>query len=321
MIEMLSPEPSFQAAVPANIYRLEGDALKQWWQTSRGTGVNKYRNFALIGGFQFLFFLPVFAALTWQIYPKVMLEQVPVMLAAWTVMFIMFVLMCRRHLKTILAVQLTEEGLLLQSLCFLKRRIFWSEVRDFFPLQNNDYLLVGKDGEQFILSSELQNKDELFEKIRNKLGNPAPAFDCNFRVSNECIDSMFFHIGGLSVAMIFLVKQTLLAGHALDLYQLIFLAVICMVVAFSVWIHFSKLAHLVRCSASSLFLSTGRSSCTIAADQFVGVSKIGAYLLLKTRNNWFLLAPAAFTVEQQRQLQRKMQQLESNRSASNRLIS
>jgi hypothetical protein len=274
-------------------HQLQGDALKQWWQASKGKdkAKDKYANAALRSHVMFLTSLPFFMVMYFfsgYPYPET-IKTILLAAAIGVLDWPLFWSVVQRHLRRILEVCETEDGLLLKSL-FFERKVSWYELSDFFPLQNGDYLFCCRGGEQFMLSSDLTDSAQLFELIANKVGRQSESYDLNYYVPMNLIDSSIMACFAVMAACLIPLVQWLLngSGSLTNSLSLIIGAVIALVAGFVWRLHLTKVAELTRVGKSSVFIQTRSGTRVIPLEQITSVKRLGIYVLVRTRNGFWL---------------------------------
>ncbi len=291
---MVSEENALPMPTGASVHRLQGKALKQWWQISSGKSKDAYKNNAMRSYLVFLATLPFGSALLWYIGG---VDCAKTLLCAFVVWLIQFLLLCwvvRRHLCHVLEVRASEDGLELRSLLF-KRKIRWMDIADFFPTGNNhsgynEFVLDCTNGDEFYLSKELTDSSKLFDLINQKRSRPAVSYALNHQLLYGLIDSAIGAVFAVTVAIVFALIGPHITKAAqwnpcdfaiIVIFALVFVPYFCLQII--------KMPELVRVGHSGLKIRTRWQSKVIPWDQVTKITKIGTWLIVQSRQGWFIM--------------------------------
>lgn len=285
-------------------HRLEGVALKRWWQVKDFFSVklckpleeDKFRNRAIQQQLMFFMTLPfglgiyIYAAATtnktgdWNIVWEFMLLNFCFIVA----LLVHLLLNLKKHLYRALEVDVTETGLELRS-TFFRRTLRWDQIGDSYVNQDGDLILESSTGEEFILSAELSDFDTLSRVVEKRSPKKTAQFSYNNRVPNEYFDSF-------SAACLAVVIALLAVGVRPGVNMETFLPALagsvvgCFVIAAIRQFHMRRMVRLVRLGNSSILLATSNDKKEIAWERIVSVKKLGSLFLVKTNSDWFMVA-------------------------------
>jgi hypothetical protein len=288
------------------VYRIEGKALQQWWQVDAFLSVKKkpdtlYTNHAARCAFLFLLTVPVYiymGATHNQWHAGGQIRFIALGLVTWFSGLCAFALVARRHLRLLLEVRLSDEGLDLNSL-FLHRKIRWLDVVDFFPSGNSlvghkEFVLNCRNGEQFILSADLTNSDELVAQINRRMAPATTSFDSSIRTGDGFFDMPATMMGfALLLAVLIGPIRWLLFTSQITTAGIIANCVIP--ASFAIiplawwWFIRTKVPQLIRIGSSGISLQTRANKYLVRWDEVTAIRKIGFLLLLRSRAGWFVM--------------------------------
>lgn len=276
-------------------HRLEGRALKRWWQVdsiSRKKSMeDKYINGAIRQHITLLILLPFATALYCYVYKDHLSALnsrfflIAIVVVALIIQLLMF---ARKHLNRVLEVQVSEIGLDLKS-PFLKRSIRWDQIRDFYKTQDDDYILDTTGGDEFILSSELTNSEQLFQSITGRTPTPPTTFSYNHRIRNDFIDSC--SMGCLAI-IIACLAHLFLGSYTTNEQRIQSIAIATVGILFgTIWwrLHLSRFAYLVRVGEQSFYIRTCTGGREIRWDELINVKQRGVMFYVNTRSGWFVM--------------------------------
>ncbi len=289
-----------------SVHKLDRDALWKWWQMSQAFALipkrttDSFTNHTLRMSMLFLLTCPVHLAfMLYMTVPSALAEHkefAVVKLAAMTVLvwlsqLWLFILAGRRHIRIAQQIVATEDGLEI-SAPFFKKKVLWSEINDVFPVGNfeSGYDLHEVDcnnGEWFLLSEKLSESNRLLALIESKLSRKLrPSFSLNYRIPDGVMDSVPMALWAVLIAISFSLAA---ATKVPTLSQLAIFAVVIAGAAAVRWLFVNKVAQLVRIGESEIYLRTRSQSQLIAMDGVKEIKKLGNFLVVKTRSNWFAL--------------------------------
>jgi hypothetical protein len=203
-------------------------------------------------------------------------------------LFIQLLVFARKHLNRVLEVQVSEIGLDLKS-PFLKRSIRWDQIRDFYEIQDDDYILDTTNGDEFILSCELTNSDQLFQSITSRAPKPPTKFSYNQRIRNDFVDSCSM---GCFAIIIVCLANTFLRSYTANeqRIQSIAIATVCILLVTIWWrLNLSRFAYLVRVGDQSFYIRTCTGGREIRWDELTNVKQRGVLFYVSTRSGWFVI--------------------------------
>lgn len=294
------------AAGPCS-HRLEGRALKRWWQIDdlfkfrfawqkNKEEDDKFSNVAIRQQLVFFATVPFVAGFFAHAVATSTVEHPDHWIVIWQfsiltsclilVLFIHLLLALKKHFYRVLEVETTETGLRMRS-PFLARSLRWDQIRELYVNQDGDLILESATGEEFILSNELTDSENLFSAVE-KRAPKQKRFSYNYRFPNQAIDSFSAACLAVMVACLhiglrpWMPMESFLSGLAISL-------TVCLFVT-AIWrLQVCKLARLVRLSESSIVLATSKVSKEFAWEQISSVKKIGSFFLVNAQSDCFLV--------------------------------
>lgn len=294
------------AVTGPSVHKLERDAYWQWWQMSQAfrlipkRTIDPFKNDALRAAVMFLATCPIHVAFMLHMtLPMAVAEhrewallKILVMTAlVWLGLLWLFLLAGRRQVRIAQEVVATEEGLEISS-PFFKRKIYWLEINDVFPVGNIEigydmFQIDCNNGEWFLLSQKLSECARLVSLIESKLSRTKrPSYELTSRISDGLFDAANLATWAILIAVAF---GPLNSGKIPTLPEFALIAALSTIALANRWMWAHKIPQLVRYGKSEIYLRTRTSSQIIALDQVKQIKKLGNLLILKTRSNWFLL--------------------------------
>lgn len=277
------------------VHRLQGKALKQWWQMSSPRKADTY-NPALQMLASFLISTPLCVAMLYERWPISARTGLTLLaLTVWLGIFLVFLFVARRHLYHVLAVQTSEEGLEFKSLLF-KRKVRWADIVDFFSagdgeIAKNKYVLETRSGEEFLLSKELTDSNKLFELIRQRMPRIAEPYHQNFRRLDGLVDASIAMNSAIILAFACPLLKALFCGVQPGFSDWL-TAIAGVLIASLIWsFHASKVTETIRASNNGLFLRTRSGGQVIPREQITNIRQLGDVFILSSRRGWFILFP------------------------------
>ncbi len=286
-------------------HSLAGHALKKWWQCGdpffksfrRQLQTDKFRNSALRSNIVFLATAPFgFCLNTYIIFSKGPVDSVDLNLLEifLSVVILSYCAICthfwftlKTHRNRVLKVQVTESGLILESL-FLNRSVPWSQIRDSYFDQNQDCIVETVEKDVFILSNELTESDQLFHLINMRKPVTARVFTNNYHLPNEVIDtSTLACLAIVAACMVSLVKPIDYLAQHVDLVATL-LALMLLSAAIS-RICLTKVVRSIRINDFSCLLQIDGSTKDLMRDQIKDVKRFGPIVVLKSNSDWFIV--------------------------------
>lgn len=279
-------------------HRLEGRALKRWWQVDGFFSIaqkkpmeDKFSNGAIRSQLMFFMLLPFATALYCYVNintPSAMTPRLLLLAVVAAVFFIHFVLTARRHLNRIVEVQVSEIGLDLKS-PFLKRSIRWDQIRDFYKNQDGDYMLDTTSGDEFILSNELTNSDQLFDFINRRAPKPSTKFSFNYHARSDLVDSASMACFAVIVAC----STYFFASYAsIDERIQAYAIAAGGILLSAIWwrLQLTRVACLTRVGDQSFYIRTRTGSREIRWEELTNVKQRGVLFYVKARSTgWFVI--------------------------------
>ncbi len=282
-------------------YRLEGRALKKWWQIDQMFAVrpawkmeaDKFRNTAIQHQLMFFMTLPfalgLFTYIVLTSKTKVDLSLLVPILAVNScciaVLFGYFLFTLKKHLYRVLEVHVTENDLLLQA-PFLKRTVRWDQVSDAFLNQDGDYILETTSGEEFIISTELTDSSRLFEVIGKRMPKSLEKFSYSYRFPNEFVDGPAIACLAITIAVL----SSMCRVRAEEWLGAAEISLACILLA-ALWWRFQLLnvARVVRFGKSSILLQSCKKRKEVVWEQITSVKQLGGLFLIRSRSDWFVV--------------------------------
>lgn len=278
-------------------YRLEGVAARLWWQIPSGKAKASCSNLALQQLASTLVMLPVWAVSGWiyrQSHVTALTEiQFAVMaVVPWLCVLAVFLMIGRRHLQHVSEVRVSNQHL---ELCsgFRSRRVTWSLIEDLYPVAYFDnervdaFMLELRTGEQFVLSTQLANAEELFEIIKGRMTGSEPIFQNSYRA-----DDSFFDCAMIASFVAFLACGVGLfndfdfvnfdPGTAAFVFSVLALATA------SAWIHATKIPQIIRTGDAGIFLQTRSDKFFLRRDEITRIRNFAGWHLVSANQGWFL---------------------------------
>ncbi len=293
--------------VPAgtSVHRLEGKALKQWWQIpsagpiwsprwSRkrdGRETNAYANAGMQQLLVSILTIPIFVIAKYQNVGASRLDVLAITL--WLGLCLLLMSFFRRHRYHVLAVTASETGLELRSPC-LKRNIRWLDMADCFPagtIEPKEFLLQCKTGEEFLLSKDLTDSARLFDLIALRMAQPEVTYELNHRVQDGTFDIV--RACAATTIGVFIIwpiaDWSLDAGHQFTVApaNLLFMILITVLSLGWYWLNLIKTPQLIRAGRSGLYIRTGRESKVIEWDQITEIRQVAGLIIVNSRIGWF----------------------------------
>lgn len=285
----------------ASSHRLEGRALKKWWQIDDmfaikpawKTEPDKFSNAAIRQ--QLMFFLMLPFALGLYTYIGMTSETkmdfallVPVLVVNGcliSVLFAYFLHTMRRHLYRVLDVHVTDNGLVFQA-PFLKRSVRWDQISDAYLNQDHDYILETTQEEEFVLSNELTDSERLFEVIGKRARRTQDKFSYCYRLQNESVDAPAIACLAIVVAVVSSMSRV----RPEEWVGAVAISSVCIMAAVLWWrFHLLNMARVVRIGDSSILLQSCKNRKEIMWDQITDVKQLGALFLIRSRSDWFVV--------------------------------
>lgn len=302
---MFSTQNSQPAPTGTSVHRLEGKALEQWWQIpglfarKRGSGGNQ--NLAISVLFLLLLQIPLFVLVkiaspgfTLSASQRVLFSFTGI---GWISAFALFVSCVHRQLFHVLEVRASEEVLEFRSL-FFKRQVRWLDMVDFFLTGNVDtgyaeYVLDCKNGEQFFLSKDLTESSKLFDLIARRAPSPTAFYELNYSLGDGALDmpivAAFAVLFGLLSGFVNWMLNAVHPGIDQVVIHVIFPVLLSTLTLAFWWLHVSKVPQLMRAGRSALYIRTRSQGKVIRWDQITNITRIGWWLLVRSRVGWFVM--------------------------------
>ncbi len=294
---MLDKTGSMPMPPGTSVHHLRGKALRQWWQISSGKVREMSRNDQLRQYVVFLVCMPFFAVGSYYVGgPKVM-TAIWLSVLVWLGIFVLLLSSVRRHLYRVLEVRVSEDGLELRSL-FFTRKIRWLEIVDFFSTGNletghNDFALECSTGEQFFLSKDLTDSNQLFATISRCMSRPGIAYDITYDIGDGLIDGAIGASFAVMVALLFGPSRWLLTTSHPGINDVVTNLVIPVLLTglplFCWWLHVTKVPRLVRAGTSGLYIKTRSGTRVIGWDQITSIKRIIGWMVIRSRSGWFVM--------------------------------
>ncbi|SRR5579885_766822 len=294
-------ESSKALPAPSAVHRLQGKPLRRWWQVGdlfalkrKSIKEDKYQNPSIRAQLLFLLQLPFGMALMSHIAGPSPTTTKMLILAgvAGVAVFTQLAYAFKQHCKILTEVEETGDGIVLKA-PFFTRRIHWSELNDFYSVDNDDYLLETTSGEDYVLSGDLTDSAGLFERLRQHVPKSTDVYSCNFRVPIGFIDSATMASFAVILASVFPFLTWLFVRPPLSqetIVTQVAIAVLLVPLSVAAWrIHLNKTAEIFRIGDTSCMVRTRTGRQRFAVDQITAVKKILGYTLVKSRIGWFFL--------------------------------
>lgn len=288
------------ATQTSNIYRLEGKVLRRWWQTSaffsspfrrKKAEPDKYENPAIKSQLAFVLQLPFGIGLMLYLAGPPGIKMALMGGAVGVLMLVQLFFTFKHHCKYIVEVQEQDSGLVLKS-PQVNRTVRWSEIVDFFAIQNGDYLLQCTNGDDFILSEDLTNSKKLFDRILAIKPKTSEQYSYSYRLPNAFLDGPAIASFALIIAFSFpIIRWVVQTGKVTEipLTEAIAAAITISLVVAHWRISQTKVAELIRFGKHSILTRAriGKTS-TVQLDEIRSIKRFLGFHTIKTRHGWFL---------------------------------
>lgn len=196
---------SFDPSANGPVHKLEGAALKKW-----------RKSMERVVGHQVMFLatLPFFLAMMYTQIGPAMFPLGCVTMVVWMLMLALAIYCANKQLRHSVEVTAAGDGLRLQAL-WMKRKIPWGQIKDFYCVDDQEYVLQLQDDEQYFLSKELTNSETLVEQIRNNVPKPINNYTFNTASPEELAQGQKAAFFAIWVALVFTFVQPVLASKSI----------------------------------------------------------------------------------------------------------
>jgi hypothetical protein len=283
------------------IYRLEGRPLRQWWQMSDFFALavipkkshDRYKNATIRSQLAFVLSIPFYMVLHYRILGHADFKLDAFIGAAGLATIAMLIGTFKEHRKTVLAVQQDADGLTLISALF-KRRIGWAQIRALFQLANDDYVLETSNGDEFILSCDLTDRDLLLHEIKDKAPKFPESFDLSYRVPNDAVDGLTMVCFAITLAALASTRKFFLQPGPFptsEILSAVGIAISIIVPIAIIWrFLLTRAARMVRIGSTSCAISTGTGRHVLRFDEISLAKRFGPYVFVKSESGLFMIA-------------------------------
>ena len=227
--------------------------------------------------------------------PKMGEQILPMVIFTGLIIFALWLMVSKQHLRHVLQVTDLDDTLELKSPLFSKK-IHWHEVKNFSDLGNNEYLLECKDRDYF-LSKELTNSEQLFTSIRKNMPPNTVQYRISCLTNDSFIERVHVSITVLAISVVWSIVSEFPVGSAeVDAALVLQLTVFLAVSIGLWWVCTFRIPRVMRIGDTGIFVRLKGESQALSWAQIENIRTITPWIvLITTSRSWFIVLPKALS--------------------------